>query len=209
MVTRDNDAIAINTKWAATGDVSTPASQGITFAEGFDSTYSTVGGNLPEREVFNWLIRAFTSIMTELNAHGVLIWDASLEYVHPAMVFGSDGVIYASVRDSTSVDPTTDTNDDDWTRLVPTQAATFDASAIVSGVLALTLIPNLPASKIMSGTLDPDRIPALSASTIASGTLGADRLPFLITTASPTQTQIDSLPEGGLILVRSTSAYTP
>ena len=88
-------------------------------------------------------------MLVELNAHGLLVWNAGLAYVHPAMVFGSDDLAYASVRDSTGVDPTTDTNDSDWTRFgVTTTTSTFDGSAIVSGIVGLSFLPTYPLNKV-------------------------------------------------------------
>ena len=111
---RDNDALQIR-KWAATGDVATPESVGIDRAEGWDVQYSTPGGNLPEREVINQVLREISALGDEVNRHGCgLPWDSRISYLHPASVMGSDGMLYQSVQDSTNQDPTTDTSDTYW-----------------------------------------------------------------------------------------------
>ena len=56
---------------------------------------------------------------------------------------------------------------------------TFDASAIVSGTLNTSRIPNLSANKITSGVLHIDRIPSLSASKTTSGQFSTQRIPNL------------------------------
>ena len=148
MVTRDSDALLIE-KWAATGDVATPESQGLSRDTGWGSSYSTPGGDVPEREVFNQMFRELTALAVELNTHGLLVWNGAISYVHPTMVFGSDNLAYASVRDNMGVDPTTDTNDDDWTRFgVTTSVQTFDGGAIVSGVVGIGFLPTFPLNKV-------------------------------------------------------------
>ena len=107
MVTRDSDALLIE-KWADTadaGNIAAPSTVGLTQTVGYPSSYKTPGGDNPEMEIIQWLWRAWSGMLVELNVHGLLVWDAGLSYVHPAMVFGSDDMPYASVRDSTGVDP--------------------------------------------------------------------------------------------------------
>ena len=203
MVTRDAHSVAIE-KWAETADalnIATPASVGLTQSVGYTASYKTPGGDNPEMEVIQWLWRAWSGMLVELNAHGLLVWNAGLSYVHPALVTGSDNNVYISVRDSTGVDPATDTNDDDWTRfgVSASPVTTFDASAIISGVLAGARIPNLNANKINSGTLNVNRIPNLPASRITSGEFNVNRIPDL--DASQVTTGIFDaarIPGGGL-----------
>ena len=151
MVTRDAHSVAIE-KWAETADalnIAAPSTVGLTQSVGYTASYKTPGGDNPEMEVIQWLWRAWSGMLVELNSHGLLVWNAGLSYVHPAMVFGSDDLAYASVRDSTGVDPTTDTNDSDWTRFgVTTTTTTFDGSAIVSGIVGLTFLPTYPLNKV-------------------------------------------------------------
>ena len=132
MVSRDSNSLLIE-KWAETADaanIAAPSTVGLTQAEGYTATYKTPGGSNPEMEVIQWLWRAWSGMLVEINAHGLLVWNSGLAYVHPALVFGSDGEAYMSVRDSTNRNPTTDNNDSDWTPLVPAGGTTFDASAI-------------------------------------------------------------------------------
>ena len=113
---RDSDALKIE-KWAAGGDVADPEDRSIDRDVGWGTTYSTPGGALPAREVFNELHRELTALAVELNTHGLLEWDTAVAYDHPAVVMGSDNVIYISVQDSTGRNPTTDTSDTYWKRL--------------------------------------------------------------------------------------------
>ena len=83
------------------------------------------------------------------------------------------------------------------------------ASRITSGSFSTARIPGLSASQTTYGEFSTARIPNLNASKINSGTLDADRLPQLVITTDPTQTQINNLPDGGSILVRDTTAYSP
>ena len=53
------------------------------------------------------------------------------------------------------------------------------------------------------------KIPSLPASRITSGTVAPARLPILVVTTDPTQANINAIPNGGQILVRDTTAYSP
>ena len=110
---RDIDAIRIS-KWAGIGDVATPESQGLDRRTGWDNTYSTPGGEVPKREVFNQLFRELSAFAVEVNQHGLLYWDARIDYIHKAFVVGSDRIIYESVQDSKNVDPTKDADNSHW-----------------------------------------------------------------------------------------------
>ena len=137
---RDADAL-ITAKWAETGSTATPESVGLAMRDGWPATYHVPhSGKEPERLVFNWLFRALTALMTEVDAHGILAWDTSVAYVHPALVFGSDGLAYSSVQNSLGVDPTTDTDKSHWARFGVSKFV-LDASAISSGVLDVARIP--------------------------------------------------------------------
>ena len=267
MVTRDAHSLDIE-KWAETADaanVAPPASAGLTQSVGYTTSYKTPGGDAPEMEVIQWLWRAWSAMLVELNVHGLLVWNATLSYVHPAMVFGSDGNPYVSVRDNTAVDPTTDANDDDWTLLVVAGSSTFDGSAIVSGVVGLSFLPTFPLNKVSgaAGLASPlftgnpraptpsngDNDTSIATTAFVQGAVtavmgmvaslaspnftGNPRAPTvaasdddtsiatsaftqnaidrrqLVVTADPTQANIDAIPNGGVILVRSTTAYTP
>ena len=171
---RDADALLIR-KWAESGDVATPESQGLARATGWPVSYSQPGGDTPEREVFNQMFREITAMLAELNTHGVLEWDDAINYDHPALVVGSDDLVYISVQDSLNQDPTTDTGDTYWALLLSGLAA----SVITSGTFAIARIPSLPASQTTSGEFAVARIPNLSAGKVTSGTLGTARIPNL------------------------------
>ncbi len=119
---RDADALLIE-KWAADGTVQTPENAGVDRATGWDAIYSTpaeAGGKQPERGVVNQLFRELSALAVELNTRGLLEWDSSVSYVHPAYVIGSDIRIYVSGRNSTGVDPVTDTTHADWKPVIDT-----------------------------------------------------------------------------------------
>ncbi len=113
---QDTDAKLIQ-KWATNGDVATPENEGLTRAAGWPASYSPPGTNAPTREGHNQLFREITGALVEVFQKGVLGWDTSVSYYHPAMTLGSDGKAYISVRDSQGIDPVQDTDRIDWTPL--------------------------------------------------------------------------------------------
>ena len=130
---RDSDALRIR-KWAASGRVATPESQGLVRSEGWPDSYSAAMGDVPKLEVFNQILREITAALVEINEHGLLIWDTSITYEHPAFVVGSDGRIYASVSAdvaTASQDPTTDAARTYWKPLL------MQASTEVRGIVEL------------------------------------------------------------------------
>ena len=110
---RDTDALKIR-KWAESGDVATPESQGLDRAKGWPASYSQPNGDLPKREVLNQLLREPSALGVELNQHGLLEWHSAVSYVHPAVVMGSDGQVYVSVADNAGVDPVSDVTNASW-----------------------------------------------------------------------------------------------
>ena len=130
---RDSDALRIR-KWAASGRVATPESQGLVRSEGWPDSYSAAMGDVPKLEVFNQIVREITAALVEINEHGLLIWDTSITYEHPAFVVGSDSRIYASVSAdvaTASQDPTTDSARTYWKPLL------MQASTEVRGIVEL------------------------------------------------------------------------
>ena len=131
---RDPDALKIG-KWAATGDVEDPEDGGIDRSIGWDISHSQPGGSLPKREHINELLREVTALEVEVNVHGAgLEWDSSISYEHPALVTGSDALLYVSVQDSTNVDPVTDSGESHWK---PLNTPLPNASATLAGVVEL------------------------------------------------------------------------
>ena len=131
---RDPDALKIS-KWAATGDVEDPEDGGVERSVGWDVRHSQPGGSLPKREHFNELHREETALGVEINVHGAgLEWDSSISYEHPALVTGSDALLYVSVQDSTNVDPVTDSGESHWK---PLNTPLPNASATLAGVVEL------------------------------------------------------------------------
>lgn len=170
---RDTGALKIE-KWAATGNVQDLEDGGVTRSTGWDATYSQAGGNLPKREHFNELLRELTALAVELNKHGILSWDTSVSYMHPAYVVVSDNRLYVSVRNNSGVDPTTDSGEDDWKPLIATPDGSVGigtsegdlATLGTGGKFPLARISTLPASQVTEGQFAEARIPTLSASKI-------------------------------------------
>ena len=208
---RDSDGIVQN-KWASTGDVSAPAAYDPDFpayTSGWDSSYSQSGGPTPQRRLFNWIFRTTFACLSDINTHGLLEWNSTIAYDHPALVLGSDNRIYLSVQDSTNQDPTTDSSDSYWKLLIGTTDGTIsqatsltaadipdlDASKITSGTFNVNRIPGLNANKIASGVFASTRIPNLNASRITSGTLSLSRIPDLPASQTTSGTfHVDRIP---------------
>ena len=68
---------------------------------------------------------------TVAAVQGLTEWDAGLVYTHPVIVTGSDGNSYVSVRDSTGVDPATDSDESHWKRFGTSAPATEAVAGIV------------------------------------------------------------------------------
>jgi len=115
MVIRDADSLRIR-KWALTGDTATPESEGLMRATGWPASYSQPGGDTPSREVFNQLFREITGMLFEINNHGgILGWDVTQQYRHPALViYPGGGAIYRSKQDSMGQHPDTDATYTYW-----------------------------------------------------------------------------------------------
>ena len=151
MATRDADAILIE-KWAATGDVQTPESQNIPRTTGWTQDFSDPLGRDIPRRVVNQQGREITGMLAEINRHGgILCWDGGVNYQHPALVFGSDMVMYLSVQDSgpagTVQDPTTDSNNDYW---IPFLQAVIDMISSISVAHASTTVRGI--SELLTNT---------------------------------------------------------
>ena len=134
---RDNDSLRIR-RWADTGDTATPESVGLSRTTGFPSTYSEVGGTPPQLPVWNQKFLEITAMLREITQHGILSWDSRLNYQHPAIVLGSDGLLYMTRITNgprTIVqDPTTDMPNQYW--------APLDASLFGGQVTAAALEAN-------------------------------------------------------------------
>lgn len=75
----------------------------------YERGWGIVSGNdLPTKQDFNGAMFGQSALTAYLFQHGVSEWNSNQEYFHPAVVFGSDGELYASVKNSTGENPTTD-----------------------------------------------------------------------------------------------------
>ena len=83
--------------WASSpnAEVFNPTDQGVDFIVGWNESFSTRGGDNPEREHFNWFFRLLTSTVRELNKRGMFEWRDNSFYSHPALCMGSNGSLYA------------------------------------------------------------------------------------------------------------------
>ena len=136
---RDTDALKIQ-KWAENGDVANPEDGAVDRSTGWDATYSQPGGPAPKREHFNELFREHSALGVEINTRGLLEWDSSISYIHPALVMGSDGEVYISVTDSLGIDPTTDASEAGWSplrdRLRTSYITIGQAAALAAGLVS-------------------------------------------------------------------------
>ena len=206
---------------AAASNFATPADEGFQIADAFPVSYSTPMGDVPPAELFNWAWRIFTAITAELNTRGLFEWDAGLSYVHPAAVLGSDALIYVSVRDNTGVDPTTDTSNSDWmpsgvalsnADIKAAYEANANTNALTDALLGLINGAAQVTGAAFTGQLTVQDQTAGTNNGRAANTrfvqANIDRR-VLVVTADPTQANIDAIPNGGMILVRGTTAYSP
>jgi len=91
---RDNDGI-ISIKYANSGDVGLG---GLDLNELWPISYSTPGGDFPQRIQFNQLFRYLSAFAKELNQGGpILEYSALIDYIPGAIVYGSDGLPYSCI----------------------------------------------------------------------------------------------------------------
>ena len=171
---RDQDAVAI-TKWgrnAGATHFQSPTDVGFDQADSWPVSYSTVGGDVPPRELFNWEWRGLSALVAEINTRGgTLDHDDAISYVHPAIVFGSDGNLYHSVQDSQGEDPTTDSMATNW-QPFPTALASAIVDAIDAdlGTTSWRQAPGTPAPTNISISRSSTSV-VVQSSTGSNGTI--------------------------------------
>lgn len=104
--------------WCVNGRRSTPETAGLTRSVGWPDSYFQTGGDNPEGEVFNQMFAELTAFAVELISKTVLLWDSAVQYDHPALCRGSNGVLYDSVQDSLNVNPVNDADGSHWRPLI-------------------------------------------------------------------------------------------
>lgn len=109
-IARDQESLKIR-RWAETGDRTNPDDPSLSPAlertTGWPLLFEQIGGQGPRRRVFNQIIREMTGMLVELNEHGgILDWDVSIAYVHPALVWRGE-TVYLSRRNNIGQDPET------------------------------------------------------------------------------------------------------
>ena len=104
--------------WAKDGDRTAPEDRTppLDRAIGWPATFSEAGGAKPSRRVLNQLFYELTLGIAEVGKSGILAWNATIDYEHPAMAI-ANGQVYISLRDNTNADPATSASD--WTRWPP------------------------------------------------------------------------------------------
>ena len=74
------------------------AERAFNLVDGWPAAFSVDA--FPKRETFNQLIYIITAAITDIFMHGVAEWHTDQAYDHPALVFGSDNQLYASLQSS-------------------------------------------------------------------------------------------------------------
>ena len=120
--------------WGAmvgSGDVEDPDNiSGLSFDAGYDAKYKTVGGSNPELEGHNWLLRALTAAVAEVNRTGIMFWVADdVAYEEGArVVAGAAYQVYRCTDDvptaSRGVDPSSAQGASWWELDLPATATT-------------------------------------------------------------------------------------
>ena len=119
----------------------------ITRATGWTSEYADdAADETPRLETFQQLFHELYTFAKDVNVHGILEWNSTIAYEHPALVSGTDGRVYSSVQSSTNVDPTTDATDSHWLEigrgLIPDPDGTVGSVALTLSAGTLNLSVN-------------------------------------------------------------------
>ena len=102
----DNAIRLLGMEWAEDGERETPEDAGIDRELGFGVVFEQRGGRTVPRLVFQQLFYEQSSFSTSMMVHGILPWDARVNYRHDAarqehaFVVGSDGNIHISTAAS-------------------------------------------------------------------------------------------------------------
>ena len=89
---RDMEVWARN---AGKSDRDLPENLGLDREEGWPVAYEQIGGETPERQVFNELFFELSAALVHIRENGLpLFWHSGVDYRHPSFVKGSDGLVY-------------------------------------------------------------------------------------------------------------------
>lgn len=127
-ISRGNSLLMKN-QWAEDGStvIPNPPVAGTTYRdESVDADNIAEGqkyDGVADSARWNQLLYIMTGILKDTLAHGVLPWLNTQDYAEGAVVMGSDGELYRATKvtgptTSNGVDPTTDSNEDVWKRVV-------------------------------------------------------------------------------------------
>ena len=119
----------------------TPPGSAIVRSAGWGPAFEQSGQSVYvlRRQDLNQRLYEIDGFIVDVNAHGLLEWDARVMYQHPALAFGTDGAVYRSVRSSVNVNPVTDADYSDWAPLgqgsqaQPFAAASPDLNTLTTG----------------------------------------------------------------------------
>ena len=98
-----------------------------------------------------------------LLEHGIFEWDASIQYRHPTLAWGSNSIAYKSVQDSLNKNPTTDSINAYWITL-----ATSGIQGI-QGITGIQGIQGVQGATGQPGQPWPNRGYGVSGSSGGSG----------------------------------------
>ena len=97
-------------RWSPERAISaTPPGSAIVRSAGWGSAFEQSGQSVyvMRRQDLNQRFYEIDGFIVDVNAHGLLEWDARVMYQHPALVFGTDGAVYRSAQASLNVNPVT------------------------------------------------------------------------------------------------------
>lgn len=108
--------------WAASGDRSLDAKTGepaLDVATGFGAVYDADGGSKVTREQLNEMFNRLTTLIDELNKHGVFEWHPDVDYVNPCIVTWGNVLYISKSNPPAGQQPNLDFARVYWERVAP------------------------------------------------------------------------------------------
>lgn len=126
---------------------------------------------ITKKEVVATLQQKAAALDVEINAHGLLEWDAKVDYEHPAAVMGIDGEMYKSRSSSGpnaqgSVDPAALTGSSKWKKVVDVETK---ASTTKDGLIKLATDADTLAGTNADKAVTPAKLASRTATENRSG----------------------------------------
>ena len=125
--------------------------------EGFDSTFTST--NPPTRALFNFLFKGINALGKDIGHHGVMEWVGTQNYTHPALVFGTDNILYISKQSSLNQNPVNDSSNTYWVPLLSAAEVTLAGNNLFTGTqsfskqLVLRALSSTPSAPSQSGAV--------------------------------------------------------